>query len=250
MQLKPYFGMTYLKKEFATIFKRKYLVEDLFASLTLTCIAIPLSLAIAMASGVTPGLGLVSAIIGGIIAAILAGTPLAVTVPAAAMAILVASIVETYGLSGLLVTGIICGLLQVLFGVLRLGHYTKLVPLPVVTAFTAGLGFIIFIGQLPKAMQLPAPDQNHVIDVIIHIGKYFKDMNPIALTIALSTLAILKINLLKQIENLKTYPSVINPLSKKQLIISALVFDIHSTDILEWSATQNNLIAWPAPLQI
>jgi carbonic anhydrase len=193
MQFKPYLGFGYLKKELATIFQRKYLLEDTFAGLTVTCIAIPLSLAIAMASGVEPGLGLISAIIGGIIAAFLGGTRLAVTGPAAAMAILIASTVETYGLTGLLITGIICGILQILFGVLRLGHYTKLVPIPVIIAFTAGIGFIIFVGQLPKAMQLPTPDQNHVIDVIIHIGKYFREMNPIALAIALATLAILKI---------------------------------------------------------
>jgi carbonic anhydrase len=193
MQFRPYFGVNYLKEEFATIFQRKYLANDVLAGLTVTCIAIPLSLAIALASGVPPGIGLISAIIGGIIAAVLGGTRLAVTGPAAAMAILVASTVENYGLTGLLVTGLICGFLQILCGVLRLGHYTKLVPLPVITAFTAGIGFIIFIGQLPKAMQLPTPDQNHVIDVIIHIGKYLKEMNPTALAIAASTLAILKI---------------------------------------------------------
>lgn len=188
-----YFGFNYLKAELAPAFKTKYLREDVFSGLTVACIAIPLSLAIAMASGVDPGVGLISAVIGGIIAAIFGGTSLAVTGPAAAMAIIIASNVEQHGLTGLLIIGLICGLLQFICGILRLGRYAKLVPLPVVAAFTAGIGFIIIIGQLPKALQLPAPDQNHVFEVIQHIGTYIDTMNPMAFLIALGTLVILKI---------------------------------------------------------
>lgn len=175
-----YFGFNYLKAELAPAFKTKYLREDVFSGLTVACVAIPLSLAIAMASGVDPGVGLISAVIGGIIAAIFGGTSLAVTGPAAAMAIIIASNVEQHGLTGLLIIGLICGLLQFICGILRLGRYAKLVPLPVVAAFTAGIGFIIIIGQLPKALQLPAPDQNHVFEVIQHIGTYIDTMNPMA----------------------------------------------------------------------
>lgn len=190
---KLYFGFSYLKGELAPMFRKKYLQEDIFAGLTVACIAIPLSLAIAMASGVEPGVGLISAVIGGILAAVLGGTSMAVTGPAAAMAVIIASNVEQYGMTGLLIIGIVCGILQILFGVFKLGRYAKLVPLPVVAAFTAGIGFIIIVGQLPKALQLPAPDQNHVFSVIQHIGTYIETMNPIAFGLALMTLATLKI---------------------------------------------------------
>ncbi len=190
---KLYFGFSYLKGELAPMFRKKYLQEDIFAGLTVACIAIPLSLAIAMASGVEPGVGLLSAVIGGILAAILGGTSMAVTGPAAAMAIIIASNVEQYGMTGLLMIGIICGVLQIAFGVFKLGRYAKLVPLPVVAAFTAGIGFIIIVGQLPKALQLPSPDQNHVFSVIQHIGTYIETMNPVAFGLALMTLVILKV---------------------------------------------------------
>lgn len=173
---------------------RKYWREDIIAGLTVACVAIPLSLAIAMASSVPPGVGLVSAIIGGLIAAVFGGTRVAVTGPTATMAIVIASSVENYGLTGLLVIGIACGILQIICGLSRLGRFAKLVPLPVISAFTAGIGFIIFIGQLPKALQLPAPPQDHVMAVIKHIGVYIIDMNPMAFVLALITLIILKIS--------------------------------------------------------
>ncbi len=193
MKLKLHWGGDYLKRELATLVSRDYWREDIFAGITVACIAIPLSLAIAMASGVDPGVGLISAVIGGILAALFGGTRMAVTGPAAAMAVIIASNVEQYGMTGLLIIGLICGLLQLICGVLRLGRYSKLVPLPVVAAFTAGIGFIIIVGQLPKALQLPAPPQNEVFDVILHIGQYITAMNPLALALALLTLAILKI---------------------------------------------------------
>ena len=188
-----YFDTKYLISELKPMFGLKYLREDIFAGITVACIAIPLSLAIAMASSASPGVGLISAIVGGIIAALFGGTRLAVTGPAAAMAILIASCIETYGLAGLLVIGLICGVLQVFFGLLKLGRYARLVPLPVIAAFTAGIGFIIFVGQLPKALQLPTPDQNHVFYVIQHIGHYITSMNRMAFVLAIITLLILKI---------------------------------------------------------
>lgn len=188
-----YFDFKYIINELKPMFKKDFLREDVFAGLTVACVAIPLSLAIAMASHLEPGAGLISAIVGGIIAALFNGTRLAVTGPAAAMAVLIASCVELYGLAGLLVIGLICGILQVFCGILRLGRFAKLVPLPVISAFTAGIGFIIFVGQLPKALQLPAPDQNHVIYVIGHIGHYVTSMNPMAFILALITLIILKV---------------------------------------------------------
>ena len=193
MRLPVYFEFEYLKAELKTLVSPKYLLQDFFAGLTVASVAIPLSLAIAMASNVSPGIGLISAIVGGIIAALLGGTRLAVTGPAAAMAVLVASVVEEYGVSGLLVIGLICGILQLLCGLFQLGRYAKLVPLPVISAFTAGIGFIIFVGQLPKALQLPAPDQNHVFNVIMHVGTYINAMNPMAFILALLTLGIIKL---------------------------------------------------------
>lgn len=184
--------LKYLKDELSPIFSKKYLREDIVAGITVASVAIPLSLAIAMASGLDPAVGLISAIIGGIVAALLGGTTLAVTGPTATMAVLIANVVSNYGVTGLVVCGLICGILQIISGILNLGKYTRMVPLSAVSAFTAAIGFIIIIGQLPKALQLPPPSESKVLDVIVHIGNYITHMSPMSFVLALLTLIILK----------------------------------------------------------
>lgn len=173
------------------MFSSKQLGSDLAAGLTVACIAVPLSLAIALASGVAPGVGLITAIVAGIVCALFGGTPLQVSGPAAAMAVLVASIVQEHGLDALLIVGVGCGALQLIVGVLGLGRFIRLVPLPVVEGFTAGIGAIILIGQLPRALGLPAPPQAHVFDVVAHIGDLFGQSRPTAVVVTVATLVAL-----------------------------------------------------------
>lgn len=185
-------GIKKLWPEWKDLFSRRYLKEDTFAGLTVACIAIPLSLAIALASGVSPGVGLVSAIIAGIVCAFFGGTPLGVSGPAAAMSILIATQVEKFGLSGLLIIGLVCGLLQVFSGVFRLGRLAKFVPSPVIAGFTAGIGAIIILGQLPRALGLPAPDQSHIFEVIPHIGNLILQMQPEVFAVTLLSIGIMR----------------------------------------------------------
>jgi carbonic anhydrase len=183
-------GLKSLVEDWKGFLSPKYFREDLIAGVTVSCIAIPLSLAIALASGVPPAVGLVTAIIAGVVCALFGGTPLAVSGPAAAMAILIADVVQKYGVSGLLFVGFVCGVLQILSGITGLGRLIRLVPVPVIAGFTAGIGAIIFIGQLPRALGLPPPDQSHVIDVITHISELIGQARPAALGLTLSTLFI------------------------------------------------------------
>lgn len=177
-------GLRSLLPEWKKFFSPKYLKDDFIAGATVACIAIPLSLAIALASNVPPAVGLVTAIVAGIVCAIFGGTPLAVSGPAAAMSILIASNVDKFGLGGLLIIGIICGALQIFSGVFGLGTIMKYVPVPVIGGFTAGIGAIILVGQLPRAFDLPPPDQAHIIDVVVHIGNLFTEINFAAVTLA------------------------------------------------------------------
>lgn len=188
-----YFDINYIIHELKPMFKLKYLPQDIAAGATVACIAIPLSLAIAMASSLPPGLGLISAIIGGLIVAFLGGTSLAVTGPSITMALIVADVVAKHGLAGLLVSIVLCGALQIISGVFRLGRFAKVVPLPVIAAFTAGIGFIIFLGQIPKALQLPDPTKKQAIDIIVHIGNYITTTNMISLGLALITIILLRV---------------------------------------------------------
>lgn len=165
--------------------------EDVVAGLTVACVAIPLSLAIALASGVAPAVGLVTAIVSGVVCALFGGTRLAVSGPAAAMAVLIGTLVAEHGLAALLIVGLGCGLLQILTGVLGLGRFVRLVPRPVIEGFTAGIGAIILVGQLPRALGLPPPDQSHVVDVITHIGELLHRTNVAAVLVTLATLAVI-----------------------------------------------------------
>ncbi len=188
-----YFDYRYFKNEMKLVFSKKYLKDDIYAGLSVACVAIPLSLALSLASNVDPGVGLVSAIIGGIIAAIFGGTRLAITGPANTMAILIAQVVQNHGLTGLLIVGMICGILQFLGGLFGLARYAKLVPLTVISAFTAGIGFILFVSQLPKALQLSSPENNQILYIFKHIGMYIEYMNPMAFMLALLTILIFKV---------------------------------------------------------
>lgn len=184
-------GLRSLLPEWKMLFSPKYLREDCIAGITVACIAIPLSLAIALASGVAPVVGLVTAIVGAIVCALFGGTPLSVSGPAAAMSVLIASNVEQFGLSGLLCIGIVCGLLQILSGVFGIGTLMKFVPVPVIGGFTAGIGAIILIGQLPRAFDLPPPEQSHILNVITHIGNLFTDIKLEAVVLTLISFLII-----------------------------------------------------------
>ncbi|MET0404140.1 MAG: SulP family inorganic anion transporter, partial [Cystobacter sp.] len=160
------------------------------SGLRVASVAVPLSLAIGLASGVSPEIALVTAIVAGIVGAVFGGTPLLVTGPTAAMAVLIASAVQQYGLRGLLTIGLIVGLLQVITGMLGLGRIIRLVPMPVVSGFTAGLGAVLFLWQLPRALGLPPPDQNHTFDVLVHLGQLMNQAQPVVFLLAVLTMGI------------------------------------------------------------
>lgn len=187
---RPDFGIPRLRPEWRALFSARHLREDLVAGATVAAVAIPLSLAIAVASEVPPELGLVSAIVGSIVVALFNGTPLAVSGPAAAMAILVGTVVEAHGLGGLVFAGLVAGALQLLTGVLGLGRLVRLVPSTVVHGFTAGIGAIIVLQQLPRALGFAAPDEAHVLGVLFRIGHYVRNADPQSVGVAALVIAI------------------------------------------------------------
>jgi carbonic anhydrase len=121
-------GVRRLLPEWRSMLSAVHLKEDVVAGLTVACVAIPLSLAIALASGVPPAIGLVTAIVAGVVCPFFGGTRLSVSGPAAAMTVLIGTLVQTHGLAALLVVGVGCGLLQIVTGVLGLGRFIRLVP--------------------------------------------------------------------------------------------------------------------------
>ncbi len=127
---------------------------DLMAGLTVAIVALPLSMAIAIASGVSPAQGLYTAIVGGFLVSALGGSRFQIGGPAGAFIVLVAATVAQQGVDGLILATILSGLLLVAGGLLGLGTFVKFIPYPVTVGFTAGIAAIIFASQLKPLLGL------------------------------------------------------------------------------------------------
>src|SRR4051812_33211347 len=121
---------------------------DVISGLTVAIVALPLSMAIAIASGVGPDRGLYTAVIGGFIVSLLGGSRFQIGGPAGAFIVLVALTVERHGVEGVMLATLMAGVILVAAGFLRLGPYIKFIPYPVTGGFTAGIAVIIFASQL------------------------------------------------------------------------------------------------------
>lgn len=127
---------------------------DALAGLTVAIVALPLSMAIAMASGTTPERGLYTAIVGGFFVSALGGSRFQIGGPAGAFIVLVALTVERHGIEGLMLATFLSGIFLAVIGFLRLGSYVKFIPYPVTVGFTAGIGAIIFSSQITDLLGL------------------------------------------------------------------------------------------------
>lgn len=128
--------------------------KDALAGLTVAIVALPLSMAIAIASHAGPERGLYTAIIGGFLISLLGGSRFQIGGPAGAFIVLVASIIDRAGFEGLLIVTLCAGLLLVIIGLLRLGTYIRYVPHPVTVGFTAGIAVIIAASQVKEFLGL------------------------------------------------------------------------------------------------
>ncbi|KQY98054.1 SulP family sulfate transporter [Pseudolabrys sp. Root1462] len=141
-----------------TVFREGYgwrdLRADAIAGLTVAVVALPLSMAIAIASGVSPERGLYTAIAGGFIVSLIGGSRFQIGGPAGAFIGLVASVVERHGYDGLALATIVAGLILIVVALLRLGTYIKYIPLPVTVGFTAGIAVIIAASQVREVLGL------------------------------------------------------------------------------------------------
>jgi SulP family sulfate permease len=127
---------------------------DAVAGLTVAIVALPLSMAIAIASGATPAQGLYTAIVGGFLVSLLGGSRFQIGGPAGAFIVLVSVTVARHGMDGLILATFLSGLMLAVIGWLRLGTFIKFIPFPVTVGFTAGIAVIIFASQLKDLLGL------------------------------------------------------------------------------------------------
>lgn len=135
-------------------YSRADFFADLSAGAVVGLVAIPLGLALGIATGVPPQQGLYTIIVAGFLVAMFGGSQMQVTGPTAAFVVILLPIVNKYGLSGLLTAGLLAGFILILMGLLRLGRFIRVVPAPVVTGFTAGIGVVIATIQVKDFLGL------------------------------------------------------------------------------------------------
>lgn len=171
---------------------RSDIQADVLAGLTVGVIALPLSMALAIASGVAPQHGLYTAIVAGIVIALSGGSKVNISGPTAAFVVVLLPIVQQFGLGGLLISGFMAGMILVAMGVARLGKLIEVVPYPVVVGFTAGIGVVIATFQVKDflGLDIDALD-GHYVDNLALIIQKIPTINPQELFIGALTLAVL-----------------------------------------------------------
>lgn len=173
-------------------YSKQQLVKDLTAGVIVAIIALPLSIALALASGVGPEQGLYTAIVAGFVISFLGGSRVQIAGPTAAFASIVAGIVAKNGFSGLVLATVIAGILLILMGVFKLGSLIKFIPYTITTGFTTGIAITIVIGQLKDFFGLTFTHSPiETIEKVEEVIKSFATFNWQALVIGAVSLAIL-----------------------------------------------------------
>ncbi|MDR0763194.1 MAG: sulfate permease [Bacteroidales bacterium] len=129
-------------------YNRKAFIKDLTAGVVVGIVALPMAIAFGIASGVTPQQGIITAIIAGFIISFLGGSRVQIGGPTGAFIVIVAGVVSTYGMLGLLVATMMAGIMLLLMGFLKLGDIIKFIPYPVIVGFTSGIAVVIFSTQM------------------------------------------------------------------------------------------------------
>ena len=180
----------------ATILREGYTLgnfrADAIAGLTVAIVALPLSMAIAIGSGLSPDKGLYTAIVGGFLISALGGSRFQIGGPAGAFIVLIATIVESHGYDGLVLATLMAGLMMMALGFLRLGAYIKYIPLPVTVGFTAGIAVIIFASQVKELLGLDiAMEPAAFLPKLRAIGESIETIKPATVALAIMAIAII-----------------------------------------------------------
>lgn len=204
-------------------YTKAQLVKDLTAGVIVAIIALPLSIALALASGVSPEQGLYTAIVAGFVISFFGGSRVQIAGPTAAFATIVAGVVVKNGFSGLVLATIIAGILLVLMGVFKLGSLIKYIPYTITTGFTTGIAITLIIGQLKDFFGITFVNSPiETIEKVEELAHQFHTFNFEALIIGLVSLAVLII-----------FPKFIKkiPPSIFAIVISAALVKIFDMDV-------------------
>lgn len=173
-------------------YSRRRFGRDVLAGITVGIIAIPLAMALAIASGVAPQYGLYTAIIAGFVIALSGGSRFSVSGPTAAFVVILYPIARQYGLAGLLLASVMAGILLVVLALLRLGRFIEYIPESVTLGFTGGIAVVIATLQVKDLLGLPiATMPEHYVEKIQVLAATLPDFAWPSLLVALTTLAVM-----------------------------------------------------------
>ena len=198
---------------------------DALAGITVALVALPLSIAIAIASGADPKAGLVTAIIAGFLISLLGGSRVQIGGPTGAFIVVVYGIIEQQGFDGLLLATLMAGLILVIGGLLRAGRFIALVPEPVIEGFTVGIGLIIGISQLKDLLGLSAAKGSAELMHLLPALWAARDaINPMALAVGLFSIA--GIALLRRIA--PWFPGSLLVIALASMVVAILVLPVET----------------------
>ncbi|QZT37404.1 sulfate permease [Halosquirtibacter xylanolyticus] len=156
-------------------YDKKALTQDILAGVIVGIVALPLSIAFAVASGVSPEKGLITAVVAGLMISFFGGSRVQIGGPTGAFIVIVVGIIQKYGIEGLMISTIMAGVFLILFGVFRLGTLLKFIPHPLVVGFTSGIALVIFSTQIKDALGLTV--DGIPSDFISKWGFYFSHLD-------------------------------------------------------------------------
>ncbi len=172
-------------------YNKKQFSSDLMSGIVVGIVALPLAVAFAVASGVSPEKGLITAVVAGFLISLFGGSRVQIGGPTGAFIVIVVGIISQYGFNGLLISTILAGLILILFGLLKLGSLLKYFPHPLIVGFTSGIALVIFTTQVKDALGL---EIDNVPSGFLHKwGSYFQFLETInwyALIITVATILI------------------------------------------------------------
>ncbi|MBN8980305.1 MAG: SulP family inorganic anion transporter [Rhizobiales bacterium] len=180
-----------------TVLREGYSLHDLrvdaVAGLTVAIVALPLSMAIAIASGTTPDRGLYAAIFGGFLVSLLGGSRFQIGGPAGAFIVLVAASMARHGVDGVLLATMIAGAVLMLAGFLRIGSYVRYIPYPVTIGFTAGIAVIIFASQIRDlfGLHLSGSEPGELVAKLTTLARAAPTVNVVAVAISVVTIVVI-----------------------------------------------------------
>ncbi|MGW0503616.1 SulP family inorganic anion transporter [Micromonospora sp. NPDC003241] len=166
--------------------------QDLLAGLTVAVVALPLALAFGVTSGLGAQAGLVTAVVAGAVAAVFGGSNLQVSGPTGAMTVVLVPIVQQYGTTGVLMVGALAGLILLALALARLGRFVRYLPVPVIEGFTAGIAVVIALQQVPAALGITDAHGERVWAVAADaVARFVVAPRPAALAVALGVAAVM-----------------------------------------------------------